>query len=308
MSGLRTGLCDYLALRRSLGYKLERSGSELEHFVTYSEEAGSTHVTTEVALSWALRAANHESSWRADRLAMVRRFARYLHAVDPAHEIPPAGLIPGRRRRPEPFLYSGGEVLSLMEASRRLRSPIQAATVETIVGLLWSTGLRVAEAIRLDDADLDADDRTLLVGDSKGGRSRWVPLDDSVVAALIAYMARRDEVFPRRRAPSLFVSTVGHRLDGGNLGVAFRAALAMTDIGTTATGRLPRLADLRHSFAVTTLVGWHAEHRDVRALLPVLSTYLGHVSPASTYWYLSASPGLLAAAAGRLGVEMDDPR
>ncbi|MDA8359016.1 MAG: tyrosine-type recombinase/integrase [Actinomycetota bacterium] len=308
MSGLRMGLHDYLALRRSLGYKLERASTELENFVTFAEEAGSTHVLTEVALSWALGTANPESRWRADRLAMVRRFARYLHAVDPAHEVPPIGLIPGRRRRPAPFLYSGREVLSLMEASRRLRSPIQAATVETIVGLLWSTGLRVAEAIRLDDGDLDADDRTLLVRDSKGGRSRWVPLDDSVAAALIAYMALRDEVFPRRRCTSLFVSTVGRRLDGGNLGVAFRAALAMTDIGTTTTGRLPRLADLRHSFAVTTLVRWHAEHRDVRALLPVLSTYLGHVSPTSTYWYLSASPELLAAAAGRLDDEMEDPR
>jgi integrase/recombinase XerD len=308
MSGLREGLHDYLALRRSLGYKLERAGAELESFVAFAEEVGSTHVRTEVALSWALRPANPESRWRADRLAMVRRFARYLHAVDPAHEVPPAGLIPGRRRRPAPFLYSGEQVVSLMQAARRLRSPIRAATVETVVGLLWSTGLRVAEVIRLDDADLDAQERALLVGASKGGRSRWVPVDDSVVAALLAYMALRDQVFPRRRCPSLFVSTVSHRLDSTNLGIAFRSVLAMTDIETTVGGRSPRLADLRHSFAVTTLIRWHAERRDVRALLPVLSTYLGHVSPASTYWYLSASPELLAAAAGRLGVEMEDPR
>jgi integrase/recombinase XerD len=308
MSGLRTGLHDYLALRRSLGYKLERAGAELEGFVSFAEEAGSTHVRTEVALSWALRPANPESRWRADRLAMVRRFARYLHAIDPAHEVPAAGLIPGRRRRPAPFLYSGEQVTSLMTASRGLRSPIRAAAVETVVGLLWSTGLRVAEAIRLDDADLDAQDRSLLVRESKGGRSRWVPLDDSVVTALLAYMALRDEMFPRRRCPSLFVSTVGHRLDSSNLGVAFRSVLAMTDIEATANGRFPRLADLRHSFAVTTLTRWHAQRRDVRALLPVLSTYLGHVSPASTYWYLSASPDLLAAAAGRLDVETEDPR
>lgn len=307
MSGLRTGMHDYLALRRSLGYKLERAGAELEDFVTFAEEAGSTHVLTEVALTWALRTANPDSRWRADRLAMVRRFARYLHAVDPAHEVPPSGLIPGRRRRPAPFLFSGEEVFSLMEASCRLRSPIQAATVQTVVGLLWSTGLRVAEAIGLDDADLDADDRALLVRASKGGRSRWVPLDDTVVAALFAYMELRDQVFSRRRCPSLFVSTVGHRLDSGNLGVAFRSVLAMTDIGATTTGRSPRLGDLRHSFAVATLIGWHAERRDVRALLPVLSTYLGHVSPASTYWYLNASPELLAAAAGRF-VETEDPR
>ncbi len=306
MSGLREGLDDYLALRRSFGYKLERSGTVLVDFVAYAEMAGSTHVRTDVAVSWALRTINAESRWRADRLGMVRGMARYLHAIDPAHEIPPKGLIPARRSRPTPFVYSDQEIVALMAASRRLRSPIQAATLETVVGLLAASGLRVAEAIRLDDTDLDVDSQLLLVRTSKGGRSRLVPLDASVMDAVMAYVAVRDRAFSPRRSTSLFVSTVGRRLRSGNLGEAFRIVVALAGLGTTPAGRPPRLGDLRHSFAVRTLLGWHRDARDVNALLPTLSTYLGHVSPASTYWYLSASAELLAAAAGRLEYESEE--
>jgi integrase/recombinase XerD len=305
MSGLRSSLDDYLALRRSLGYKLERTGSVLEDFVAYSTTTGAAHIRTEVALAWALRTSNPESRWRADRLAMVRGLARYLNAIDPAHEIPPTGLLPGQRRRPVPFLYSDEEIVALMAASRRLGSPIQAATLETVIGVLATTGLRVAEVIRLDDTDLDADDRVLVVRESKGGKSRLVPVDESVQGAVIAYVAVRDRIFCSPRTESLFVSTVGKRLHSGNLGAAFAAVVAMTGIGTTPAGRAPRLGDFRHSFAVQTLLGWHKDGRDVAALLPTLSTYLGHVSPGSTYWYLTASPELLAAAAGRLEQEAE---
>jgi integrase len=232
---------------------------------------------------------------------MVRGLARYLRAIDPVHEVPPTGLIPGRRRQPAPFLYSDEQVADLMAASRRLRSPIQAATLEAIVGLLWATGLRVAEVIRLDTYDLDQEEHTLFVRESKGGRSRVVPVDHSVMAALLRYQRVRDEAFAHPRCSSLFVSTVGRRWLRGNLGAAFKTVVAMVDLGTTPAGRAPKLGDFRHSFAVSTLLAWHRDGRDVNALLPVLSTYLGHVSPASTYWYLSASPELLAAAAQRLG-------
>jgi integrase/recombinase XerD len=303
MSPLGEGLGDYLALRRTLGYKLERAGTELADFVAYSESVHSTHVRTKVALEWAMRTSTAESRWRADRLAMVRGLARYLNAIDPAHEIPPTGLIPARRDRPAPFLYSDEQISTLMSASRQLRSPIQAATLETVIGLLAVTGLRVAEVIRLDDADLESNDQAVLdVRHSKGGKSRLVPIESSVADAVASYVALRDRTFPRRPSSSLFVSTVGRRLRSGNLGAAFRCVVAMTELGTRPVGRAPRLGDFRHSFAMRTLLEWHQDGRDVNALLPRLSTYLGHVSPASTYWYLSASPELLAAAAGRLEV------
>jgi integrase len=300
MSTLSASLDDYLLLRRSLGYKLDRTGQVLADFVTCSEAAGASHIRTDVAVSWALRAPNPDSSWRAGRLGAVRCFARYLHAIDPRHEVPPPGLIPRGAGRPAPWLFTKDHVAALMLAARRLRSPLQAATLETIVGLLFATGLRVGEAIRLDNVDLDADGAVLSVRGSKNGRSRIVPIDPSTVEALCSYMKVRTRLAGSPGGDSLFVSTVGRRPRSGNLGAAFSSMVEMAGLPARGDGAGPRLGGLRHSFAVQTLLEWHQAGLDVPALLPRLSTYMGHVNPASTYWYLSASPDLLQAAAGRL--------
>jgi len=300
MSTLSTDLEGYLRLRRSLGYKLERAGKVLADFVDYAEAAGADHVLTELAVSWALQTSNPDSNWRAGRLGTVRCFARYLHAVDPIHQVPPVGLIPRGTGRPTPCLFSNDQVVALMTAARRLRSPVQAATLETVIGLLAATGLRVGEALRLDNGDLDTRDAALTVRNSKGGQSRIVPLDASVVEAITAYWGIRDRRFEPRRCDSLFVSTVGRRLSSGNLGAAFASVVDLAGLPARRARSGPRLADLRHSFAVQTLLDWHNAGLDVGARLPLLSAYMGHASPASTYWYLSAAPELLALAAGRL--------
>jgi integrase len=300
MSALSDSLDDYLRLRRSLGYKLDRAGEVLADFVSCSEAAGASHVRTDIAVSWALRAPNPDSSWRAGRLGAVRCFARYLHALDPRHEVPPAGLIPRGAGRPSPWLFTKDQVAALMSAARRLRSPVQAATLATIVGLLFTTGLRVGEAIRLDNADFDTDGAVLSVRNSKNGRSRMVPIEPSTVEALCSYVEIRTRLLPSAGADSLFVSTVGRRPRSGNLGAAFASVVEMAGLPARDDGTGPRLGGLRHSFAVQTLLEWHQAGLDVPALLPRLSTYMGHVNPASTYWYLSASPDLLQAAAGRL--------
>ena len=180
MSTLRIALNDYLQLRRSLGYKLERTGQVLADFVDYAEWSGTEHIQTDIALSWALLASNSDSRWRAGRLGMVRSFAHYLHAVDPRHEIPPTGLIPRGRGRPAPYLYSQDEVTALMSASRKLRSPLQAATLEVVIGLLAVSGLRVGEVIRLNNDDVDFCDAILTVRFSKGGKSRVVPIQEHI--------------------------------------------------------------------------------------------------------------------------------
>jgi site-specific recombinase XerD len=227
---LSAALEDYLRLRRSLGYKLKRSGELLAGFVAYAEAAGADHVRTELAVSWALLAANPDSRWRADRLAAVRGFARYLHAIYPGHEVPPAGLIPRGRGRPAPYLYSQNEVTALMAAARRLRTPLRAATLEAVVGLLAVSGLRVGEVIHLDNDDADFDGAALIVRGSKGGKSRVVPLDHSTVEALRSYAAVRDRWFPQARSDSFFVSTVGYRLRSGNLRDAFADVVALAGL------------------------------------------------------------------------------
>lgn len=300
MSALAAGLADYLRLRRSLGYKLERAGQVLASFVACAGAAGAEHVTTDLAISWALLAPNPDSCWRAARLSAVRGFARYLHAIDPAHEIPPAGVISRGPGRPAPYLYSEGEVTALMTAARRLRPPLRAATLETVIGLLAVSGLRAAEVIRLDNDDVGFGDAALTVRASKGGKSRIVPLDQTTMEALRSYAAVRDRCFPQPLSGSFFVCAAGRRLRGGNLRYAFATVAGLAGLRAPGSARGPRLADFRHSFAVQTLTGWYKAGLDTGPRLPMLSAYLGHVSPASTYWYLSASPGLLAAAAGRL--------
>lgn len=300
MSTLSESLEDYLRLRRSLGYKLERAGQVLAEFVAFSRDAGVDRICTDIAVTWALRSPNPDTAWRAGRLGTVRGFARYLHALDPRHEIPPVRLIPRGIGRPTPWIFTNTQVTALMAAARQLRSPLQAATVETVVGLLWTTGLRVGEAVRLNNNDLDVTTNVVNVRDSKNGRSRIVPIDPSTSDALSSYMTIRDRLRPDATGNSLFISTVGKRARTGNLGVAFASVVALAGLPARHDPSGPRLGALRHSFAVQTLLDWHNANLDVAALMPHLSTYMGHVKPASTYWYLSASPDLLAAAATRL--------
>jgi integrase len=299
MSTLRTAMADYLALRRCLGYKLERAGRVLAEFVGFAEAQGAQHVTVELAVSWAIRTANPHSRWRAQRLDVVRGFARYLQAHDPDTQIPPHGLIPRGPGRPAPYLYSPADITALMAAAGRLWSPLRAATLETLIGLLAVTGLRVAEAIRLDRADVDVVAGLLRVRDSKFGKSRLVPLHPSTLSALRAYLRLRGRLCPHPATTGLFISTTGTRLRSSNLRTVF-ADLADRAGVRPRSGRRPRLGDLRHSMAMATMLRWYAAGDDVQALLPLLSTYLGHANPRSTYWYLSASPELLAAAAQRM--------
>ena len=301
MSDLSNALGDYLELRRSLGYKLERAGQVLSEFVDCLEDAGAETVTVEAAVAWATLTPNPESSWRAQRLGLVRGFARYLHVtVDQRHQVPPTGLIPRGQTRPAPRLLSHDDVVRLMAAARMLSSPLRAATLETFIGLLAVSGLRVAEGIRLDVDDIDPDSAMLTVCNSKAGKSRDVPLHDSTSNALSAYAALRDRTFPRPVQPSFFVSTTGTRLRSSNLGAVFGELVTRSGLLERPGQRHPRLGDLRHSFAVQTLTDWHSAGIEVEPRLPLLSTYLGHARPSSTYWYLSASPELLAAAAARL--------
>jgi integrase/recombinase XerD len=296
MSDLARSLEDYLALRRSLGYKLQRTGQVLADFVAYLDAAGETHISVEAAVAWAVLPVNAESSWRACRLGAVRSFARYLQALDTNHQVPPAGIIP-RGRRPNPYLFSDADIAALMAATRELGSPQRQDTFETLIGLLAVTGLRIGEAIRLDRGDVDLGHGLLEVRHSKADTSRDVPLHPSTLRALGDYCVRRDQLFPD--ADALFVTTTGTRLQTSNIGVVFAQLAAAAGLHNQTGGQRPRVGGLRHSFAVRALLGCYSTSGDVGPMLPALSLYLGHVKPASTYWYLSAAPQLLAAAARR---------
>lgn len=307
MSALRGHLEDYLAMRRALGFKLERAGALLAQFVTFAEERGAERCSVDLALAWARLPVGARPMWVARRLEVVRRFSRYLAVIDPANTVIPTDLFTVRVTRRVPYLYAPEEITALMEAARQLRNPLKAVTFETLLGLLACTGMRVGEAMRLDRSDFDADRAVLIVRNSKFNKSRQVLLDPTTVEALRRYGRLRHELCPAPRAPALLVSSTGARLGHPVLQPTFAGLLKVSGVGRSALRR-PRVHDLRHSFTVATLLRWYRDGGDVAMRMPALSTYLGHVDPSSTYWYLQAAPELLRAAADRLEARFGDGR
>jgi integrase len=308
MTGLRQHLDDYLALRRSLGYQLTNTGRLLAGFVAFAEAAGAGTITTELAVRWATQPGEASRIWLAHRLSAVRGFARYLHALDPATEIPPADLLPAPGYQPAPpYLYSDADVAALLAGARRLTPPLWAATFETLLGLLAATGLRIGEAMRLDRDDVDWDNGLLIVRSSKFGRWREVVCHHTTMEALRSYGAVRDRLCPRPSSASFFVSQRGRRLIHHSVYATFHHLVDEAGLPAGPPGRRPRVHDFRHSFAVGTLLRWYRDGGDVPARLPLLSTYLGHIRPSSTFWYLTASPDLLGLAAARLASDDEQP-
>lgn len=301
MSALEQSLADYLRLRRSLGHDLAESAWMLPGFVAFLDARGQQTVTVRAALEWA-QAADAEGRTTTigpRRMTAVRGFARYLTGLDPATEVPPIGLMPNRQHWRQPFIYSQDDIRRVMAYARHhLTAPLRAATYETLIGLLASSGLRIGEAIKLDRSDIDWHEGVLLIRESKFGKSRMVPVDPSTLHALARYAELRDGLQPRPRDPSFFISRTQKRLIYAVVCPTFRQLITGTGVGAEAPSP-PRLHDLRHTFAVAVLLSWYRAGVDVPAKLPALSTYLGHREPATTYWYLSAVPELLALAAAR---------
>lgn len=299
MSELHQALTDYLSLRRALGYKLRRSEKLLHQFIDFLELAGAPTITVEHALAWACQSKSAGANWWAHRLSVVRTFANYLNAIDASVEVPPRDLLPCRPHRASPYLYSEEEIAALIEAANTLSSPLRVATYQTLIGLLTVTGMRVGEAIGLDRRDFDAGEGVLLIRHAKFNKTRELPLHPTTVAGLQRYLDRHD----RRRAartPALFISTAGTRLRYCNVQQTFHQLVRQAGLTPrTATCR-PRIHDLRHAFAVKSLLDAYRDGSDAQQRLTLLSTYLGHANPAASYWYLSAAPELLAKAAERL--------
>jgi integrase len=301
MSPLCQALADYLQIRRALGYKLERAEKLLLQYLEYLDARGAERVTIENALGWAtLPAAGTNGHWWASRLSAVRGFARYLHALDERHEVPPADLLPNRAQRAVPFLYSDEEILALMAASSCLRGELRQRTYRTLIGLLWVTGMRVGEAIRLDRPDVDLRHGVLTVRGTKFGKSRELTVHASTVAALRAYLRARDRLCPQPTTGAVLISPTGTRLLYCNVHSTFQELRRRAGLAPRSAACRPRIHDVRHAFAVRTLLGWYRSGAEIQPRLPLLSSYLGHVHPKDTYWYLTAAPELLQIAAERL--------
>lgn len=302
MSQLIDDLDEYLSLRRAFGAKLCGSEFHLRRFGAFLEEAGAPFVTTKLALEWATQPQGVTGVCHAGRLRSVRLFARFLRAKDCRNEVPHADLLPYRPKRATPYLYTTAEIQALLRATQALPSlrGLRGATHATILGLLVVTGMRVSEVLALTREDVDLTDGMLTVRRTKFDKTRLIPLHSSSRDALRAYADRRDALVRGNWHEAFFTTDLGTPMRVGAVRRTFIKLCRLVGLRSPTDRKGPRLHDFRHRFAVENLLRWYRHDLDASRRLPALSTYLGHVGIAATYWYFEAVPELLELAARRL--------
>jgi integrase/recombinase XerD len=302
MTKLKKALEEYLSVRRALGFKLRDAGRLLHRFVEFAEKEQACFITIKLALEWATQPKDAQLSRWAERLGMVRGFAKYQSATDPRTEIPPEELLPHRHHHKPPYIYTDTEISKLIGAAKKLRSPrgLRATTISTIIGLLSVTGMRASEPLNLDIKDVDLKRGILTVRETKFDKSRLVPVHISTRDKLRKYARLRDKICPRPQSPNFFISGRGTRLRYDTLRRWF--IILSHQIGLRSPGESygPRLHDLRHGFAIKAMLGWYRSGVNVEQNIVALTTYLGHGHVNDTYWYISAVPELLQLAALKL--------
>lgn len=302
MNTLRNAVREYVAMRRDLGFKMDRAERALLDFVSFMEEHRAAYITQKLALAWAQKTSAVRPAEWASRLRFVRGFARYRSATDPRTQVPPCGLLPYKPQRARPYLYTQTEIRRLLSAARKMPpgAGLRPWTYHCLFGLLSVSGMRVGEARNLELEDVDLKNAVLTIRGAKFGKSRLVPLHASTCKVLADYMKRREKFLSGRQASYLFISHRGNRLDYSDVCRAFHALSREIGIRGMSDSHGPRIHDIRHRFAVQTLLRWYRAGEDAERRLPTLSAYLGHVHVSDTYWYLSQCPELMQEAMKRL--------
>ena len=289
----------YIALRRSLGYSFDKQAANLRELVRYVETEQPDGPLSRRTVLGFIFSREGTANGRAVRYGVVRRFSEYLAIFDPSAEALDPKALPRSRAIPPPRILSDEELARLMAACGRVSPdyPERGKFLVPLVGLLASTGLRSGEALRLDRGDVELTTGILQIRRTKFRKDRLVPIHTSTLTVMREYARHRDAAFPAREEPAFFISSRGTRLSSAGLGVAFKAATSLADLDQG--GKPLRPHDLRHRFAVKRLAIWHQERADVRAMLPLLATYLGHARYTDTAYYVTAGADLLAMAAER---------
>lgn len=312
MSTLRESVESYLLMRRAMGFKVEGLAKLLISFAKYCHDRGIDHVRTDIAVQWAtsqIKVPVNDALF-ARRMDAVKIFAKHQRALDPATEIPSEGICNRRYQPREPNVFTPAQVVALQEATDALRPQFRALTWRNLIGLLAVTGMRPGEACRLSIEDIDLDRGVIQILETKFGKSRLVFLHPTATQMLTHYLRVRTDwtATTTTDCPMVFLNTRGTAITSGRLSTTFNQLAATAGITSGRGHRRPRLHDLRHTFAVTTLLEWYRAGEEVQARLPMLSTWLGHADPASTYWYLHAVPELLEQAADRRTAHEDSQR
>ena len=283
----------YLQTRRSFGFALNKDEVELGGFIRYAKKVGHTGpLTSSLAIQWASQPKDCQPAYWAMRLGMVRRFTQFWQAYEPRTEVAPSDLFGPPATRRAVHLYSQQEFGALLKAASQLGRlhPLRGWTFCTLIGLLYCTGLRIGEALGLCDSDIDWADGVLTIRRAKHGHARIIPVQPSTLRALKRYRSLRDKALSRQSVPRFFVTFRARPL--GYFGVSGPFRMLCQHLGWTQPP-VPRLHDLRHTFAVRTLLAWYRTGQSIGPKLWTLSTYLGHRHLADTYWYLTAVPELM---------------
>jgi integrase len=293
---------EYLTYRRNLGFRLEKREPLLLQFAEYVDRTDHRGpLTIALAVRWARLPAKASPMYWSIRLDVVRGFAKYLAIFNPDTEIPPYGLLGPAYCRVTPHIYSEAEITSLMAAARRL-SPchgLRPHTYATLFGLLACTGLRVSEALHLIQSDVAWEQNLLTIRATKFRKSRLVPLHPTTTRALLTYAQSRDRFHPIRKTEGFFVARHGTPLSATVVRRTFAQLRDQLSWSARSGNRVPRIHDLRHTFACRRLLQWYKQGVAVDQIIDALSTYLGHADVKSTYWYLTGVPELLELAVAR---------
>lgn len=287
-----------VAERRHYGSDWSTVERYLRPFAAFADAEGVEWITVELFLRWKEQYGRAGTATWNLRLNAVRGFTRWLKIRDPRTEIPPTGLIPQRRQRPAPYIYSDGEIAQIVTEAAKLSSHrgLLGRTLATLFGLLAVSGMRIGEALGLDDVDVDLESAMLHVGNSKNREGRFIPIAECTADRLREFRSVRNRILgtvPK----AFFTSERGKRLAKGTVQgnfVRLRRVIGLPErqLGT-GIGRSPRIHDMRHAFATKTIIDWFQAGNDPDREMYKLSTYLGHTSPYSTYWYIESVPELM---------------
>lgn len=300
MKSLMTSLNEYIKVRRSFGYQLKVSERNLKEFITYLRKKDCEYITVQVALEWATLPKDVKRSYWSRRLSIIRLFAQYRIAEDPRTEVPSSYLLSQQPNRIIPYIYSDKEISQLIEACQSLLSlGLRHHTYFTFFGLMAVTGCRISELISLNRDDLDVKNNWIIIRNSKCNKSRLLPLHQTTMRQLKKYSKIRDH-FPVHDVNAFFLSDRGTRITIWSARDAFIRISKQIGLRGLSDSHGPRIHDIRHSFAVKTLLNWYHKGININKKIMLLSTYLGHKKPTDTYWYITGTPELLSQATNLL--------
>lgn len=295
MTKLSKSIKDYLALRNQMGYKLKNAKNVLNKFADYAKRKKRSYITSKLALDFATQNPKTSSHQYAVRLGIIRQFALYQQTIDPRTEVPSKYLLSSTYRRRDPYIYHDNEIAKLLDSCKILKKPhsLREKTYYTLFGLYAVTGMRTNEALKLHHDDVDLKKGIITIQESKFRKSRKIPLHSTTTKMLKKYARGRKRYFKNPTSQYFFVDNYGEGLKKRAVTDVFKKVCIAAGLRKKGEFNGPRIMDLRHTFAVKTLINNFKKNTDIDFVIPILSRYLGHMHPKNTYWYLTATPELL---------------